>query len=77
MVGIREITPEQWAVLVKVLGQYATGAPFRPVFLRQVRAVLHRILALRTEAGVYTDKEDARRTRLGAGLDPKSFEVLQ
>jgi hypothetical protein len=76
MSGIREITPEQWAVLVKVLGQYATGAPFRPVFLRQVRGVVHRILALRTEAGAYSDKPNARRARLQAGLDPKTFEVI-
>ena len=76
MLNIREIPPEQWAALVRFLGPYATGGQFRPVPLRQVRAVLHRVLGLRTEAGAYTDKPNARGIRLNNGLDPVTFEVI-
>jgi len=76
MVDIREITVEQWAALFKFLGPYATQSPFPPVPLRQVRAVAHKILGLRTEAGAYTDKVGARKTRLQAGIDPRTFEVV-
>jgi hypothetical protein len=76
MISIQEIPPEQWAALGKFLGLYATGGQFRPVPLRQVRAVVHRLLGLRTEAGAYTDKPTARSIRLNNGLDPVTFEVI-
>jgi hypothetical protein len=76
MVNIQEITPDQWAALVRFLGKYATERPFAPVPLRRVRAIVHRILALRTEAGAYSDKINSCGIRLNNGLDPKTFEVI-
>ena len=76
MLSITEIRSLEWAALVKFVGPYATGGQFRPVPLRLVRGVVHKVLVLRTEAGAYSDAPTARNIRRSNGIDPQTFEVI-